>query len=106
MATSTAIINAARDQDIRERAIAIASAEGIADPQSFVNSHMYELATAKVDDDSGQTIADVLDYSRKSKKQKREELEAEISKLQEPGADLASVTDEHLQYALKTLHAE
>lgn len=103
MATSTAIINAARDADIRERAIAIASNEGITDSQGFINNRMYELANAPVQEDSEQTIADVLDYSRESKKQAREKLEAELRALQEPGADLAAVTDDHLRYALKAL---
>ena len=102
MATSTDIINAARDNDIRERAIAIASAEGVTDPQSFVNSRMYDLATAKVGE-GDQNVADVLAYSRVSKQEKREGLETELRALQDPGADLAGVTDAHLRFALNSL---
>lgn len=106
MATSTAIINAARDSNIRERAIAIAAEQGIENPQEFVNSRMYDLATTKVDTGSEQNLADVLDYSREQKNQKRKDLEAELRVLQEPGEDLTAVTDEHLRYALARLNTQ
>ncbi len=105
MASSNAIIQATRDTDLRERAIAIASSLGIENPEYFVNSHLVELALAKGQADSDQSIADILEYSRNVKAEKRAELEAQLRAIPTPGGDLSAVTDDHLRYALNLLRA-
>lgn len=106
MASSNAIILATRDTDLRERAIAIAASMGIDNPEYFVNSHLVELALAKGQADSEQSIADVLEYSRTVKAEKRAALEAQLRGIPTAGGDLSAVTDEHLKYALGSLQAK
>lgn len=105
MATSKAILAAARDNDLRERAIALC-AEGRFDknPQYFVESNLFQLASAPIDGD-GNTVASMYEYAQVQYETKKKELVQKLAELEEkrPGADPASVTDEHLKYALDSL---
>lgn len=87
-ATSGAIISAARDNDLRERFIALAAAEGIEAPQSFVEARLHILAAAPADAD-GATIAGVYEYAA-----------ATYEAAPRPGENPAAVTDAHIRYAL------
>lgn len=95
MATSNAIINAAKDNDLRERFVALAAEAGVSSPQYFVESHLQQLASSKVDAE-GNTVASVYEYAETVYKQ-------EQAKLIAPGKNPAAVTDGHLRYALKTI---
>ncbi len=105
MASSKAIISAARDNDLRERAIALA-AEGRFDknPRYFVESNLFQLASAPING-NGDTVASMYEYAQVQYETKKKELAQKLAELEEkrPGADPASVTDEHLKYALDYL---
>lgn len=93
-ATSTTIITAVQDHDLRQRAIAIAAQEGVPLPEAEIAQRIYELVTAPVDD-QGNTVASVYEYAAA----KREEAIAAIPPA--PGADPAAITDAHLAYAIR-----
>lgn len=99
MATSSAaIIKAAKDNDLRERFIALAAEQGIDNPHGFIDSKLQQLASAKVG--AGEdTIASVYEYADAIYNQ-------ELSKLTTPGKNPAAVTDEHIRYALNVLRSE
>lgn len=101
-ATTTAIIEAKRDADLRERAIAIAASLGIENPQYFIESKAWELATAPVNG-SGDTVASVYEYIDGQDDAKRKDLERQLAELPKPGANLSGVTDDHLTYAVNKL---
>lgn len=105
MASSKAIIAAARDNDLRERAIALC-AEGRFDknPQYFVESNLFQLAAAPVNDGSD-TVASVYEYAQAIYEQKKAELNKQLAELEatRPGLNPAAVTDEHLKYALANI---
>lgn len=98
MATSSAIINASKDNDLRERFIAWAAELGIDSPYGFVDANMQRLASAEVND-NGDTVASVYEYADTVYKQ-------ELVKLTEPGKNPAAVTDEHMRYAITKLRAQ
>lgn len=93
MAKSTAIIAAAKDYDLRERAIAIAAELGMQTPQNWVDAHLFAIAAGPVND-SGDTVASVYEYAQAEYEKKKAELI-------EPGRDLAIVTDEFLRYSIE-----
>lgn len=94
MATSKSILSAALDNDLLQRAIAIAADEGVKNPEGELAHRMFDLATAPVTDD-GSTVASVYEYATAV----REEALAKVPP--EPGANPAAVTDEHLRYAIR-----
>lgn len=94
MASSTAIIAAARDNDLLQRAIAIAAEAGLKNPEGELAHRMFDLATAPVTDD-GSTVASLYEYAQAV----REEAIAKVPP--EPGANPAAITDEHLRYAIR-----
>lgn len=89
MATSSALIAAARDNDLLERAIALAAEAGIEDPQAFVEQRRHELASAPVGDGDS-TVASVFEYALTQPRYR-------------VGQDPAAVTDDHLRAALNSL---
>ena len=86
--TSAAIIAASKDQDLRDRAVALASTMDPPLSAADVESLRMRLATAPVDE-SGNTIASVFEYA-----------EANYEPAPRPGEDPAAVTDNHILYAL------
>lgn len=94
IATSTTIITAVQDHDLRQRAIAIAAQEGVKLPEAEIAQRAYELVTAPVDD-QGNTVASVYEYAAT----RREQAIAAIPPA--PGADPSAITDEHLAYAIR-----
>lgn len=95
MATSSAIINASKDNDLRERLIALAAEAKIQNPQLFVESHLQQLAASEVND-NGDTIASVYEYTESV-------YHKELAKLVAPGKNLGGVTDNYLRYALENV---
>lgn len=93
MAKSTAIIAAAKDYNLRERAIAIASELGMQNPQNWVDLHLFAIAAGPVND-SGDTVASVFEYAQA-------EYEKKKAALIEPGRDLGIVTDDFLRYSIE-----
>lgn len=94
--TSQAIISAAKDADLRERIIAIAAKMKVKNPGYFVDSNLFELASTAVDSTGENSIATVYDfYSIKYAKATAE--------LVPPGKNLAAVTDENIEHALRVL---
>ena len=94
--TSQAIISAAKDADLRERIIAIAAKMRVKNPGYFVDSNLFELASTAVDSSGENSIATVYDfYSIKYAKAAAE--------LVPPGKNLAAVTDENIEHALRVL---
>lgn len=94
-ATSNALIAAAKDYNLRERAIALAASMKVENPQYFVDSNLSALVAAPVND-SGDTVASVFEYATA-------EYEKKKAALIEPGKDMAVVTDAHLRHALKSI---
>ena len=101
MATSNQILAASSDKDLEQRFVAIATAKGIENPRYWVADRMMQLANAVVAD--GQTVADVYAYADTVRKQRMAELQAELAELENPGKDLAAVTDTHLGAAIDAL---
>lgn len=93
--TSNALIAAAKDLNLRERAIALASSMGIPNAQYAVDSHLPMLVAAPVNND-GTSLASVFEYAQAEYEKKKDALI-------EPGKDMARVTDEHIRYALKSV---
>ena len=87
-ATSSQIISASSDTDLRRRFRAVAAAMGIDNPQAFVESRLDELAAAPVDDE-GSTVGSVYEYAV-----------ATYKPAPRPGENPAAVTDDHLRYAI------
>ncbi len=81
--TSQAIISAAKDADLRERVIAVAAKMRVKNPSYFVDSNLFELASTAVDSSGENSIA--------------------TAELVPPGKNLAAVTDEHIEHALRVL---
>lgn len=98
MANSLAINAASRDNDLRERAIALAAQLGAPNPQMLVESNLSRIAAAPVGDGDA-TVASVYEYANTI-------YQAELSKLQRPGLNLSAVTDPHLIHALKSVFPE
>lgn len=96
MATSAAIINASKDSDLRERAVAIAAEQGVTAPQSWIDQRLPALACAPVDDTGSNTVASVYEYAEARYAEQAAALKA-------PGKDPAAVTDDHLRHAIKAL---
>lgn len=96
--TSQAIISAAKDADLRERIIAIAAKMRVKNPGYFVDTNLFELASAAVDSSGDNSIATVYDYARIQYAQA-------LAALTPPGKNLAAVTDEHIEHALGALLA-
>lgn len=94
--TSQGIITAAKDDDLRERIIAIAAKMRVKNPGYFVDSNLFELASTAVDSSGENSIATVYDYARRQYAQAAAELVP-------PGKNLAAVTDEHIEHALGAL---
>lgn len=94
-ATSNALIAAAKDYNLRERAIALAASMKVENPQYFVDTHLSALAAAPVNDD-GATLASVFEYATA-------EYEKKKAALVEPGKDMTVVTDSHIKFALESL---
>jgi hypothetical protein len=101
MATSNQILAASSDKDLEQRFVAIATAKGIENPRYWVADRMMQLANAIVAD--GQTVADVYAYADTVRKQRTAELQAELAELENPGKDLAAVTDTYLATAIDAL---
>ena len=101
MATSNQILAASSDKDLEQRFVAIATAKGIENPKYWVQDRMMQLANAVVQD--GQTVADVYAYADTVRKQRTAELQAELAELENPGKDLAAVTDTYLATAIDAL---
>lgn len=93
---STSIIAAAKDFDLRERAIALASDIGIQSAHSWVDQNLFQLASTPVDSTGENTVASVFEYALA-------QYEAKKADLIEPGKDLSIVTDAHLRFALQAL---
>ena len=89
MATSSALIAAAQDRDLRARAIALAAEAGIESPQAFIESRRHQLAAASVSE-SGDTVASVYEYAAAQPRYRT-------------GEDPAAVTDDHLRAAIQNL---
>lgn len=94
--TSQAIISAAKDANLRERAVAIAAKMKVKNPGYFVDSNLFELASTAVDSTGENSIATVYDYAALQYAQATAELVP-------PGKNLAAVTDEHIEHALRVL---
>lgn len=86
--TSAAIIAASKDQDLRDRAVALASTMDPPLSAADVESLRMRLATAPVDE-GGNTVASVFEYAV-----------ANYEPAPRPGEDPAAVTDAHILYAL------
>lgn len=95
MATSAAIINALKDSDLRERAVAIAAEQGVTAPQSWIDQRLPALACAPVND-GGDTVASVYEYAEA-------QYQTKAAALKRPGKDPSAVTDDHLRHAIKAL---
>lgn len=102
ISNTSAIIAAKQDNDLRERAIAVAASLGIPNPQPFIEQHAWELASADVDD-QGSTIASVYEYAETQATQKRSDLERQLAEIESPGRNPAAVTDAHLEHAVNEL---
>ena len=96
MATSAAIINASKDSDLRERAVAIAAEQGVTAPQLWIDQRLPALACAPVNDGGSDTVASVYEYTEARYAEQAAALKA-------PGKDPAAVTDDHLRHAIKAL---
>lgn len=94
-ATSNALIAAAKDYNLRERAIALAASMKVENPQYFVDANLSALAAAPVNGD-GDTVASVFEYAQA-------EYEKKKAALVEPGKDMTVVTDSHIKFALESL---
>lgn len=94
--TSQSIISAAKDPDLRERIIAIAAKMRVKNPSYFVDSNLFELASTAVDSSGENSVATVYDYARL-------QYAKATAELVPPGKNLAAVTDEHIEHALRVL---
>ena len=104
MATSTAILNASNDVDLKARFVVVAASKKVANPRAWVEENMLNLANAVVADT--QTVADVYAYADTVRKQRTAELQAELAGLEDPGKNLAAVTDEYLATAIDSLYVD
>lgn len=89
--SSAAIIAAARDNDLFERAVALGSTLGLT--RADVEAHRMKLASAPVDSESN-TVASVYEYAS-----------ATYNPTPRPGQNPAAVTDAHILHALRTIQA-
>lgn len=82
--TSKQIIAAARDEDLRERFIAIAAALGIASPEHWVDLRLRALVAVDLDGPgpADESVAKAYDYKL-----------ATYEPAPRPGEDMAAVTD-------------
>lgn len=96
MASSKSIINAAKDQDLRIRAVALAAELGIDSPEAWIDSQLYQLASASVDA-TGNTVASVYEYAESEYKK------ALAAMPKPPGQDETRITDDHLRHALRKM---
>lgn len=87
--TSAAILSAAADPHLIERAVAVADSMGIPSPEHALRSNTRLLALAPVTA-TGDTVASVYEY-------------AVAQMPPPPGKDPAAVTDEHLRHAITHL---
>lgn len=111
-ATSHSIIAAAQDAKLLQRAIALAAAQGIPSPQSFVESQRQHLVAAPIDG-QGNSIASVYEYAASQVSTQKAQLQQVLQSTQEqiaglkgPGDDPAYVTDSHITSALAHLKAQ
>ena len=102
MATSHQILAASSDKDLEQRFVAIAAVKGIENPRYWVADRMLQLAATVVAD--GQTVADVYAYADTVRKQRMAELQAELAEFENPGKDLAAVTDTYLATAIDAVN--
>ena len=93
MTTSSALITAAQDADLRARAIALVEARGISSAGLY--DRMTELVAQPVQD--GQCIADVYAYATLTREQAIAAVPPTV------GTNLAAVTDAQLVTALTSL---
>ena len=96
--TSNSILTAARDNDLRERLVAIAAREGIDNPQAWVEARMWQLTAVPVTD-NGDTVASVYEYGA------GEYAKAVAALPPAPGKNPAIVTDNLLAGAVKKLNS-
>lgn len=86
--TSAAIIAASKDQDLRDRAVALASTMDPPLSAADVESLRMRLATAPVNE-NGDTVASVFEFAV-----------ANYEPAPRPGENPAAVTDAHILHAL------
>lgn len=94
MTTLEEFIQAASDQNLRERFVAAAQEAGVLNPEIWVDSNRGELTRARVSDagDATATIVSVYAYAWNVYKQ---------TLPKPPGANPGAVTDDHIRYALR-----
>ena len=93
-ATSTQIIAASSDGDLQRRLRAVAASMGIENPQGWVESRLYELAAAPVNE-NGDTVGSVYEYAA-----------ATYKPAPRPGENPAAVTDGFLRHAIEHVKAK
>lgn len=96
MTTSKQIIEAARDEDLRERLAALAAARTIPNPTAWVAARLQELVSVDLDagGPSKDSIATIYEYAQ-----------TQYERALRPGENPAWITDEQLQAAIQRLWA-